>query len=162
MQEHEHYRDVCERLIVRASAVQAVADGARKTEVARRCGISRQTLHAWVTRHRIGGMQALCSRPRGRARRRVLTPRQEAHIAGAIRALPPGVVNPRYTRWTKRAIAEYVERKYGVALTAWQVDKHLPRWGFGSHKEVRSAFMNNQARAARTGGAMTSDNAGVL
>lgn len=114
-----------ERVALRASAVQAVSRGEKKRHVAQRFGITRQTLHNWVARHRSGGTAALAARPRGRSCRQVLEPWQEAQVAGAIRMLPPWTVNPRYTRWTKKAIAEYVELRFGVAFNAWQVDSHL-------------------------------------
>ena len=113
--------------------------------MARRLGITRQTLHNWVAKHQRGGTEALVAKPRGRVRRQVLEPWQEAQVAGAIMLLPPSTVSESYTRWTKRAIAEYVERCFGVPFNAWQVDSHLRRWGFGSHKEVRRAYMINQA-----------------
>ena len=76
----------------------------------------------------------------------MLEPWQEAQVAGAIMLLPPSTVSERYTRWTKKAIAAYVERSFGVPFNAWQVDSHLRRWGFDSHKEVRRAFMHPPAR----------------
>lgn len=63
-----------ERVALRASAVQAVSAGEKKLHVARRLGITRQTLHNWVARHRYGGTAALVAKPRGRARRRELEP----------------------------------------------------------------------------------------
>lgn len=132
-----------ERAAWRARAVQAVDDGGRKRHVARRFGISRQTLHTWMTRHRLGGPEALADRPRGRGRRRVLEPWQEAQVAHAIRTLPPRTVQARGTRWTKKAVSAYVERQFGVRFTTWQVDRHLHRWGFASHKELRRAFLSN-------------------
>lgn len=146
MEHWEHAMGPTERTALRVRAVQAVKRGERKIDVARRHNITRQTLHNWVTRHRLGGTEALAAKPQGRARRRLLESWQEAQVAGAIRILPPRTVHPRYTRWTKRAIAEYVEQCFGVCLNAWQVDRHLPRWGFGSHKEVRRAFMNHAVR----------------
>ncbi|MHB8893607.1 MAG: helix-turn-helix domain-containing protein [Candidatus Geothermincolia bacterium] len=47
-----------ERVALRASAVLAVRSGEKKRHVARRLGITRQTLHNWVTKHRIGGTEA--------------------------------------------------------------------------------------------------------
>ncbi|MHB8835436.1 MAG: helix-turn-helix domain-containing protein [Candidatus Methylomirabilia bacterium] len=134
-----------ERVVLRELAVHAVSKGEKKLHVARRFGITRQTLHNWVLKHRRGGAAALAARPRGRSRRQVLEPWQEAQVAGAI-SRPPWTVNSRYTRWTKRAIAEYIEQSFGVPFNAWQVDSHLHRWGFESHKEVRRAFMNTQDR----------------
>jgi transposase len=136
-----------ERVALRASAVQSVRNGEKKSHVARRLGITRQTLHNWVVKHRRGGTAALVAKPRGRVRRPVLEPWQEEQVADAIMLLHPSTVSERYTRWTKKAIGEYVERSFGVPFNAWQVDRHLRRWGFDSHKDVRRAFMINQSRA---------------
>jgi transposase len=140
-----------ERVALRASAVLAVKSGEKKRHVARRFGITRQTLHNWVARHQRGGTAALVAKPRGRTRRRVLEPWQEAQVADAIRLLSPSTVHQRYTRWTKKAIAGFIEQRFGVQLSAWQVDSHLRRWGFASHKQVRRAYMVNQARDGAPG-----------
>jgi transposase len=58
----------CERVALRVIAVRSVAGGERKSAVAKRLGITRQTLDAWVSRHRAGGMEALAARPRGRTK----------------------------------------------------------------------------------------------
>lgn len=59
----------CERVALRVIAVRSVAGGERKSDVAQRFGITRQTLDAWVTKHRAGGLEALAARPRGRTKR---------------------------------------------------------------------------------------------
>jgi len=47
----------------RDQAVLAVAqDGWKVTEVARRVGVSRQTLHAWIARYERGGLSSLADR----------------------------------------------------------------------------------------------------
>jgi len=56
----------CERMALRVSAVRSIVGGERKCDVARRIGVTRQTLDAWVARHREGGMEALAALPRGR------------------------------------------------------------------------------------------------
>jgi len=147
-----------ERIELRARAVRAVLEGEKKTHVARRYGITRQTLHTWVNRHRVGGADALVPKPAGRAPRQVLEAWQEAQVADAIRALPPWTVQEHYTRWTKKAVAAYVEQSFGVRFSPWQVDSHLRRWGFGSHKEARRAFMNTTVRGGR--GGLAGGNAG--
>jgi transposase-like protein len=57
-----------ERVALRARAAQAVSAGEKKCHVARRFGITRQTLHNWVAKYRSGGAEALVAKPRGRAR----------------------------------------------------------------------------------------------
>lgn len=134
-----------ERAALRASAVRAVSNGEMKLHVARRLGITRQTLHNWVMKHQRGGTAALAAKPRGRVRPRMLAPWQEALVAEAIMLLPPSAVDCRYTHWTKKAISGFVEQRFGVRLSAWQVESHLRRWHFGLHTEVRRALMDSRA-----------------
>ena len=146
MEYWDHTMGPHERVALRASAVRSVRNGEKKSHVARRLGITRQTLHNWVVKHQRGGTEALVAKPRGKVRRQLLEPWQEAQVAGAIMLLPPSTVSERFTRWTKKAIAEYVEQSFGVSFNAWQVDSHLRRWGFESHKQARRAFMINPVR----------------
>jgi transposase len=76
----------------------------------------------------------------------VLEPWQEAQVAGAIRVAAPSIAGERYTRWTKKAIVEYVRLSFGVPFNTWQVDSHLRRWGFATHKQVRRAYLNQPGR----------------
>jgi transposase-like protein len=46
----------------RLDVVRAVLGGARVTEVAAAVGVSRQTLHAWVTRYLLDGVSGLADR----------------------------------------------------------------------------------------------------
>jgi transposase-like protein len=68
MEYWDHTMGPQDRVALRASAVQAVSNGEKKLHVARRLGITRQTLHNWVAKHRQGGTEALAAKPRGRAR----------------------------------------------------------------------------------------------
>lgn len=52
----EHWETISSRdelVALRARAVQAVFDGEQKIRVARRFGVTRQTLHTWVEKHRL-------------------------------------------------------------------------------------------------------------
>ncbi len=47
----------------RYRAVVAVLDGAAVSEVAAEAGVSRQSVHAWLARYRVGGLSGLADRP---------------------------------------------------------------------------------------------------
>ncbi len=128
------------REAVRLHAVQAVAAGEKKSAVARRCGVSRQALHGWTTRHRAGGAAALADKRPGRGQRRLLEPWQEAQVAGTILLLSPRQVSQPYSCWTKKAIAGFVEQRFGLRLSEWMVGSYLRRWGFRTLKDARRAF----------------------
>jgi hypothetical protein len=53
------WRSVVEQ---RYRAVMAVLDGASPTEVAAEAGVSRQSVHTWVARYRVGGLAGLVNR----------------------------------------------------------------------------------------------------
>lgn len=139
-----------EQVVLRTSAVEATIMGEKKRQVAQRFGITRQTLHNWVLKHRRGGTAALAGRQPGRTRRRILQPSQEALVVDTILQHSPAIVNQRYTRWTKKAIASFVEQEFGIRFSPWQVDSHLRRWGFVSHKVVRRAFLDTPGRNQET------------
>jgi len=135
----DHATGPGDRWALRARAVQAVGNGEKKSHVARDFGITRQTLHNWLARHRSGGVEALAARPRGRVRRQVLEPWQEAQVASAIASLPPSTVDERFTSWTRKAVALFIEQQFSVRLSPWLVDSHLRRWGLTARKEVGRA-----------------------
>jgi len=66
MEYWDHTMGPRERVALRESAIQAVGNGEKKRHVARRLGITRQTLHNWVAKHQSGGTEALAAKPRGR------------------------------------------------------------------------------------------------
>jgi len=75
----------------RYQAVMAVVqDGWKVTEVADRLGVSRQSVHNWITRYEAGGLPALADRSHRPASCPHLTPAEiEAEIC-EIRRLHPG------------------------------------------------------------------------
>ena len=42
--------------------------------------------------------------------------------------------------WTRKAVAQLIERRFGIRLSIWTVGRYLGRWGFTPKKPVRRAF----------------------
>lgn len=135
-----------EQETLRREALQAIMNGEKKTRVAERLGVTRQAVHRWVRRYRAGGPASLEARPRGRKKIRPLLPWQEEQVSGAILRQPPGGPSRQAAAWTKRAIADFVEERFGVRLQEWIVSAYLRDWGFPSQREVRRAFVDPPAR----------------
>jgi transposase len=73
----------------RYRAVMAVLDGARVSEVAAEIGVSRQSLHAWLSRYREAGLAGLADRPsRPRSSPNQASPELEALVCELRRAHP--------------------------------------------------------------------------
>ena len=45
--------------------------------------------------------------------------------------------------WTREAVAELIEQRYGISLSRWTVGRYLARWGFTPQKPTRRAFEQN-------------------
>ncbi len=137
---------------LRRRAVTAVVDeGATRTEVERLLGIPRQTIGKWVQAYRAGGEEALVSKRRGRApgSGSKLLPRQEAQIALLLRDRRPEQLKLPFYLWTRDAVVELIERRFGVQVSRWTAGRYLKRWGFTPQKPLRRAREQNPVAVAR-------------
>lgn len=116
---------------LRRRAVAAVAAGVSRAEVARLFGVSRKTVGAWVAAHERLGDEAF--RPKRRGRRPgeqfALTPEQQAWVVGTIVDGGPDKHGLAHRLWTRQAIAELINREFGVLISAATVSQYLARWG---------------------------------
>ena len=125
---------------LRRKAAKAVLDGKKQVEVARILGITRQAVGKWVKAHREGGAKALRAKPKGRPKGGALFPRQAAQITKAIVDRCPEQLKLPFYLWTREAVAQLIERRFGIRLSIWTVGRYLARWGFTPQKPVRRAF----------------------
>lgn len=125
---------------LRRKAAEAVLDGKKQVEVARILGITRQAVGKWVKAHREGGAKALRAKPKGRPKGGALFPRQAAQITKAIVDRCPEQLKLPFYLWTREAVAQLIERRFGIRLSIWTVGRYLARWGFTPQKPVRRAF----------------------
>lgn len=51
--------------------------------------------------------------------------------------------------WTREAVAQLIENRFGHRLSIWPVGRYLARWGFTPQKPVRRAFEKNPQAARR-------------
>lgn len=133
---------------LRQRAVEAVLAGRSQGEVARLFGVSRQTVNGWVRAQRAGGEQALASRKRGRrpGEQQLLRPWQQAQIVRAIRDKHPDQLKLPFFLWTREAVRDLIERRFGLRLSLVAVGNYLRRWGFTPQKPIRRAFEQDPER----------------
>jgi transposase len=125
---------------LRQKAIKAVLDGKKQVEVAKIFGITRQAVGKWVKAYREEGSQALKAKQRGRPRGGSLLPWQAAQIAKTIVDRCPDQLKLPFYLWTREAVAQLIERRFGIRLSLWTVGRYLARWGFTPQKPVRQAF----------------------
>jgi len=134
---------------LRRKAVNTVVDGKTQVEVAKIFGVTRQAVGKWVKACREGGEKALRAKRRGRPKGGSLLPWQAAQIAKTVVDRHPDQLKLPFYLWTREAVAQLIERRFGIRLSIWTVGRYLARWGFTPQKPVRRAFEKNPEQVRR-------------
>jgi len=135
--------------VIRRKAIRAVVDGRKQVEVAEIFGVTRQALGKWVKAYRQGGDKVLKARRRGRPKGGSLHPWQAAQIAKTVVDRHPEQLKLPFYLWTRQAVAQLIERRFGIRLSIWTAGRYLARWGFTPQKPVRRAFEKNPQAVRR-------------
>lgn len=118
-----------------------------QAEIARRIGVSRESVRKWYDAWRENGKRAL--KAAGRAGRKPRLSRRE--LAGVERALLQGARYHGYSTelWTLPRIAAIIEKLTGVCYHPGHVWKILRWLGWSPQRPVRRARERNEAEIAR-------------
>lgn len=128
---------------LRKTAIRMIyQEGIGKREVVRVIGVCRQQINKWCRRYEKYGMEALEAKKRGRRRgeKRLLKPWQCAAVVRAITDHTPDQLKLPFVLWTRVAVRDYIEERYGICLTLNTMGNYLRRWGFTPQKPVVRAY----------------------
>ena len=106
-------------------------------------GVARTTVTYWLKLYREGGQEALKVKKRGRRPGGKLLGWQAATICNIIRNHCPDQVKLPFALWTREAVGQLIERKFGIKLSVWTVGRYLRRWGFTPQKPLKKAYEQN-------------------
>jgi len=122
--------------------VRAVIAGQSHREVARTLGIERAVVSKWMRWWRDGGWEGLKDRRRGRepGEQLALEPWQQAVIVKLIKEKHPDQLQLPGFLWTRDAVGELIERKFGVHLAVRTMGRYLRSWGFTPQVPAHRAF----------------------
>ena len=134
---------------IRKKTVQAVINGKTQVEVARIFGVTRQAVGKWIKKYRKDGEKSLKAKQRGRPRGSSLLPWQAAQIAKTVTDRNPEQLKLPFYLWTREAVAQLIEKRFGIHLSIWTVGRYLVRWGFTPQKPVRRAYEQNPESVKR-------------
>ena len=121
----------------RRRGARLLAAGESQAEVARRVGVSRQTVMRWERARQEGGMEALRRAPHfGRPERLSAAQRQEL-----VRLLKEGALAAGFSTelWTAPRIAQLIETKFSVKLVPTSVWRLLGRLGWSVQRPTGQA-----------------------
>lgn len=128
----------------RLQAVRAVLAGKKQVEVAELFGVTIQAVCNWVKVVKKNGFKSLKAKPRGRpSGGGALKPWQAAVIVKMLQSRHPDQLKLPFCLWTREAVAQLIEQKFGIQLSISTVGRYLERWGFTPQKPVRRAYEQN-------------------
>lgn len=133
---------------LRERVIQSVRGGMSQAEAARVFGVSRQSVNKWYGWWLKRGIRGLSSRPRGRPSSIQLLPWQAAVVVRLITDRCPDQLKLPFFLWTREAVRDLIEQRFGIRLSVWTVGRYLQRWGFTPQKPLRRAY-ERDARAVR-------------
>jgi transposase len=127
---------------LRRRAVSAVLSGMRQNQVARALGVSAYAVTLWMSAYRVSGESALAAKKKGPPKGfgKKLTDRQERQVYRWVIGKHPEQLRLPFALWTRDAVRELVEQRFGVRLGLSTVGGYLKAWGFTPQKPVRKAF----------------------
>ena len=125
---------------IRRKTVRAVLSGNTQVEAAKLFGVTRQAVGAWMCLHRESGVTALRAKQRGRPPGKVLKPWQCAQIAKTVLDRHPDQLKLPFYLWTREAVGQLIEQRFGWRISVWTVGRYLADWGFTPQKPVKRAF----------------------
>jgi transposase len=118
--------------------------------VAETLGVTRQAVGRWVKAYREGGgIRSLRARRRGRPKGKSLESWQAAQVVRSISDRTPDQLKLPFALWTREAVAQLIEKRYGLSVSVWTVGRYLADWGFTPQKPVRRAFEQDPREVRR-------------
>jgi len=127
---------------IRERAVRAVIGGMGHREAARVFGVERAVVSKWVRRWRDGGWEGLKERRRGRrpGEQLALEPWQQGVIVRLIKERNPDQLKLSGFLWTRDAVIELIDQRFGVRLAVTTVGRYLRSWAFSPQVPARKAL----------------------
>ena len=122
--------------------MRAVIGGMSHREAARVFGVERAVVSKWMRRWRDGGWEGLKERRRGRrsGEQLALEPWQQGVIVRLIKEKNPEQLKLPGFLWTRDAVMELIDRRFGLRLAVTTVGRYLRSWGFTPQVPARKAL----------------------
>ena len=131
----------------RVQVIRLRKAGRTLDEIAQLTGLSKTGVFNICKRHDAGGAKALHDAPTGRqvGDKRLLSAEQEAQVQSLIMDKTPDQLKLPYALWTRGAVAELIEQRFGIRLPVRTMGLYLARWGFTPQKPIKKAYEQSPA-----------------
>ena len=133
------------RKAIRKRAIVLINSGKRKGDVANLFGVNKNTVSNWCKSYRNEGSKGLTDKKRGAKSEhcKLLTDAQEKQVQKWIIDKYPEQYKLPFALWTRKAVQELVEQKFGIVLARSTMGNYLRSWGFTPQKPKKKAYEQN-------------------
>ncbi|MDZ5456769.1 IS630 family transposase [Azohydromonas lata] len=116
-------------------------------EIAAFTGLSRTGVFDICKRHAAKGADGLHDAEAGRklGEHRRLDASQEHEVQRLIADKTPDQLKMVYALWTRQAVAQLIEQRFGIRLPVRTMGLYLSRWGFTPQKPMKKAYEQSPA-----------------
>ena len=131
----------------RVQVIRLRKAGRTYDEIAAQTGLSRTGVFDICKRHEAAGAKALQDAPGGRrlGEGRRLDAAQEAAVRKLITDKTPDQLKMPYALWTRAAVGQLIEQRFGIRLPVRTMGLYLARWGFTPQKPMKKAYEQSPA-----------------
>ena len=126
----------------RVQVIRLRKAGRTYEDIAALTGLSRTGVFDICKRHEAAGVQALRDAPSGRKSGdgRLLDQTQERAVRKLITDKTPDQLKLPYALWTRMAVSQLIEQRFGIRLPVRTMGLYLARWGFTPQKPMKKAY----------------------
>ena len=86
------------------------------------------------------GIRGITSKKRGVQGGKKINGTQAAEVRRLIKDKLPDQLKLAYGLWTREAVQQLIEDRFGIELSRWQVGRYLKSWGYTPQKPISKAF----------------------
>ena len=136
------------RKIIKKQVISLIKKGKKQSEIADTVCISPQAVKRISSAYKKEGAACLKEKKRGRklGEKRQLTPAQEKEIRGILIDRSPDRMKLSFMLWTRAAVCQLVEEKYGITITLRNMSEYLKRWGMTCQRPTRKAYFQDNVK----------------
>jgi transposase len=145
--------------VLRERAVAMHEAGNAQRAIAAALGVHKNTVYRWLKGWRVAGNAALKPKKRGRRpeAKRLLDAEQAAAVQRLMTEHCPDQLDLPWALWSREAVRDLAQARFGVRLALRTVSDYLRRWRFTPQRPVKRALERNWSRGAVSGRSGRSD-----
>ena len=106
-------------------------------------GLSKSGVEKIWRKYKTDGKRGISKKKRGVQGGKKINGKQSAEVRQLIRDKFPDQLKLPYGLWTREAVQQLIQVRFGIDLSRWQVGRYLKSWGYTPQKPISKAFEQN-------------------